>query len=98
MRSQPSLQPRLLLRHSAFADSPYLLPSGTIHYPWHSDAPEISSSGSSHESEYLERTAGKQENWVEAEIRGQSAEARHAVRQDRAKPAVAALKIGSWNG
>jgi len=29
---------------------------------------------------------------VEAEIRGQSAEARRAVQQDRAKPAVAALK------
>jgi transposase len=29
---------------------------------------------------------------IETEIRGQSAEARRAVRQDRAKPAVAALK------
>ena len=55
-------------------------------------APEISGSGSSHESEYLEGTVGKQDNWVEAEIRGQSAGARRAVRQDRAKPAVAALK------
>src|SRR5262249_21749425 len=45
--------------------STVLLPSGTIHYPWHSDAPEISRSGSSHESEYLERAVGKQENWVE---------------------------------
>ena len=72
--------------------STVLLPSGTINYRWHSHAPEISSSGSSHESEYLEGTVGKQENWVEAEIRGQSAEARRAVRQDRAKPAVAALK------
>jgi hypothetical protein len=72
--------------------STVLLPSGTINYRWHSHAPEISSSGSSHESEYLEGTVGKQENWVEAEIRCQSAEARRAVRQDRAKPAVAALK------
>jgi hypothetical protein len=72
--------------------SAVLLPSGTIDYLWRSDALEISSSGSSHESEYLERTVGKQENWVEPEIRGQSAEARRAARQDRAKPTVAALK------
>jgi len=72
--------------------SPVLLPGGTIHYRWRSDAPEINSSGSSHETEYLEGTVGKQENWVEAEIRGQSVEARRAVRQGRAKPAVAALK------
>ena len=65
--------------------STVLLPSGTVHYPWRS-------SGSSHESEYLEGTVGKQENWVEAEIRGQSAEARGALPQDRVKPAVAALK------
>src|SRR5271166_5248621 len=39
--------------------STVLLPSGTIHYPWRGDAPEISSSGSSHESEYLEGTVGK---------------------------------------
>src|SRR5262249_52499180 len=71
--------------------STVLLPSGTIHYPWHSDAPEISSFGSSHECEYLEGTVGTQENWVAAEIRGQSVEARRALRQDRAKPAVAAL-------
>ena len=59
--------------------STVLLPSGTIHYRWHSHAPEISSSGSSHESEYLEGTVGKQENWVEAEIRGQSAGARRLL-------------------
>ena len=59
--------------------STVLLPSGTIHYRWHSRAPEISSSGGSHESEYLEGTVGKQENWAEAEIRGQSAETRRLL-------------------
>ena len=36
--------------------STVLLPSGTVHYRWHSRAPEISSSDNSHESEYLEGT------------------------------------------
>src|SRR6516225_3799585 len=42
--------------------STVLLPSGTVHYPWHSHAPEISGSGSSHESEYREATVGRQQN------------------------------------
>src|SRR5271169_3180611 len=44
--------------------STVLLPSGTVHYRWHRHAPEIRSFGSSHQSEYLEGTVGKQENWV----------------------------------
>jgi hypothetical protein len=38
--------------------STVLLPSGTIHYRWHSHALKISSSGSLHESKYLEGTVG----------------------------------------